>query len=157
MSYLIIVFNWRHHSNQVICVKDCWRHDQQITMWTTGPDDPICQFASMWRNKTSGMCFNTDTVNEGIWIVHNNQVNVLCNNCQAHLPLNRGATIINVSSGSWGERDIWAYCRSSTHNSIMNSWLATLRAGFGAYGPAWLRPLCPSNAKAVWPTQQYIR
>ena len=154
MSYLIIVFNWRHHSNQVICVKDCWRHDQQITMWTTGPDDPICQHVKKQNKWHVLECRHRMET-----YVHNNQVKVLCNNvhCRAHLPLNRGATIINVSSGSWGERDIWAKCRSSTHNSIMNSWLATLRAGFGAYGPAWLRPLCPSNAKAVWPTQQYIR
>ena len=59
MSYLIIVFNWRHHSNQVICVKDCWRHDQQITI--CGRPVLMTQFASMWRNKTSGMCLNADT------------------------------------------------------------------------------------------------
>ena len=155
MSYLIIVFNWRHHSNQVICVKDCWRHDQQITMWTTGPDDPICQHVkkqNKWhvlecrhRMETYGLCTTTKSKFCATMFT------------VEHIFLWTGVLPSSMSAGSWGERDIWAYCRSSTHNSIMNSWLATLRAGFGAYGPAWLRPSCPSNAKIVWPTQQYIR
>ena len=34
--------------------------------------------------------------------------------------------------------------------------LATLRAGFGPYGPAWLSSLRPSCAQAVWPTHAPI-